>query len=168
MKKLFFAALLAVVFIIGSSASALAETEAGKTTVVILLDRGDPTTMTEKQFEMREKVGEWMENDLANIFKRKKFESVIINKREEFTPGPDKYLISIAIKSYNPGNKAARAFVGYGAGAASLDIRYELFGEGDSALLSTDDGVGSSRDWRNIARKLNENIYDQVREKIQP
>ena len=47
-----------------------------------------------------------------------------------------------------------------------MDMRYELSGSGDKSLLNYDDGVGSGRDWRNVARKLNENTLKRVTEKM--
>lgn len=171
MRRLETIIMLVLILAIGPVTGTMAESgaEAGKTSIFVLLDRGDPATMTDKQYEMRMDIGEWMERDLVNILRKKKFDSSVIQKPEEYTPGPGKYLLSIKIMSYNPGSKAARIIVGFGAGAASLDIHYEFTGEGAAEpLISKDDGVGSGRDWRNCARKLNENIAKGVMEKLKP
>ena len=93
------------------------------------------------------------------------YEATLIQKQNEYTPGVGKYLLKATIVKYDPGSTAARVIVGFGAGAASMDMRYELSGKGES-LLKYDDGVGSGRDWRNVARKLNENTLKRVTEKM--
>jgi len=56
--------------------------------------------------------------------------------------------------------------VGFGAGAVSMDISYELLNSKSKVILTKTDGVGSSGDWRRVARKLNENITKEVTQKI--
>lgn len=170
MRRLETIIMLALILAIGSVTGAMAESEAEarKTSIFFLLDRGDPATMNEKQYENRKDVGAYMEKDLVNMLKKKKYEPTLIQKPEDYTPGPGKYLLLVKIVSYNPGSKATRIMVGFGAGATSLDIHYELTGEGAEPLISKDDGVGSSRDWRNCARKLNENMMKEVSEKLKP
>jgi hypothetical protein len=72
----------------------------------------------------------------------------------------------VRIVRYNPGSKAARMFVGLGAGAASLDIHYEFSDPRGRKMLSKDDGVGTSLEWQRLARKLNENILDAIQRRL--
>ncbi len=53
-----------------------------------------------------------------------------------------------------------------GAGAASLDIHYEFVDPNGRALISKDDGVGTSVDWPRLARKLNENMLAAIQERL--
>jgi hypothetical protein len=139
----------------------------GKTIeLYILSDRGNADEMTAAQYKNRQQVGQWMEQDMIRIFNRAGYAATLLQSRDEFTPGPGKYLLSVSIVNYNPGSKAARIVVGFGAGAVSLDNHYDLYGEATAPLLSYDDGVGSSRDWKNCARKLNENALKRVSQRL--
>lgn len=167
MKNLQFAMAVLIAFLVIGCATAKAPKTAtgGKIAIFVFFDRGDPTTMTEKQFEMRNQVGDLMEINLLNILKRQGYETHLISKREYYTYAPEKYLLSVKIVSYNPGSQAARILVGYGAGATSLNIHYDLL-EGDKTVLADDPGFGSSRDWRNCVVKLNKQIAKAVANKL--
>ena len=52
--------------------------------------------------------------------KRGGYQSRALGLNETFKPAPNTYLLSIKVLKYNPGSKAARMLVGYGAGAVSL------------------------------------------------
>ncbi|TAL28184.1 MAG: DUF4410 domain-containing protein [Nitrospirae bacterium] len=160
--------ILAVIFAAGAafSASKAPELEGGgKISVFILVDRGITNNMNDRQERAQNDIGDWMGDDLVKMFNKAGYEATLIEKRNEYTPGPGKYLLKATIVNYDPGSKAARMFVGYGAGAASMDMRYELSGKGES-LLNYEDGVGSGRDWRYVARKLNDTAMKRVTEKM--
>ncbi|EKD25855.1 MAG: hypothetical protein ACD_79C01467G0001, partial [uncultured bacterium] len=109
-------------------------------------------------------IAKWLQGDLRKLLiKRGKYEARIISSADDFRKGQDEYLIDIKIMRYNPGSKAARIIVGFGAGSASLDIHYELIGPSGKTLLSKDDGCGTSLDWQRLARKLNENILSSIK-----
>jgi hypothetical protein len=136
---------------------------AANTTVQILFDKSYEAGLADKQIEQRNQVVGTMGPDLVRVLQQRgKYKAALIDSRDAFKPAADTYLLVVKITKYNPGSKGARMMVGYGAGAASLDIRYELFGQGKDAILTKDDGVGSSRDWRNCSRKLNENMLAQL------
>ncbi len=135
-------------------------------TMYVLIDRGIEKSFTDYQVKNREQVGEWMDQDLPNVLKKSGYTARLISKRSEYRPGQDAYLLTVKITNYNPGSKAARMFVGYGAGATSMTTHYELFGKGAKAILSGDPSVGSGRDWRNVIRKINEITAREVSEKL--
>lgn len=108
-------------------------------------------------------MAERLQKDLRNILiKRGGYDARILESRTEFRRGEGEYLIHVTLIKYNPGSKAARIIVGFGAGSASLDIHYELLSSREKVLLSKDDGCGTSLDWQRIARKLNENILASI------
>ena len=108
-------------------------------------------------------IMENMRKDLRNILsKRGGFNARILESKSEFRKGEQEYLLDVLITQYKPGSKAARIIVGFGAGAASLDIRYELISPRGKKLLSKEDGCGTSLDWRRLSRKLNENILAAI------
>jgi len=141
---------------------------AGQTTVYVLSDRKTGTEgLADKQIQQRNQVFDWMETDMLTLLrKRGGYQSEVLQSRDAFKPGPGKYLLVTRIVKYNPGAKAARMFVGFGAGATSLDTHYELYGEGREPLLSTPHGVGSSREWMNCCRKLNEQMLEAINAKL--
>jgi hypothetical protein len=134
-------------------------------TMYVLIDRGIEKSYTDYQIKNRDQVGEYMEQDLPYVLKKSGYNAKLITRRSEYRPAQDTYLLTVRITDYNPGAKAARMFVGYGAGAASMKTHYELH-KGSNAVLKGDPGVGSGRDWRNVIRKINEITVTAVSEKL--
>lgn len=140
-------------------------TETGeKTEIYVISNRGNPDEMTERQYRQRNEVGAWMETDLLRMLRRTGYEARLISTRGEFRPAPGRYLLTVSIDSYHAGSSAARAFVGYGAGAATLDNSYALYGTGEQPLLEWEDGVGTSQQWTRLPRALNQNTVRRVTE----
>jgi len=171
MKKRLIAvsAILAAVFTIGFVHSAKAVEKNAQTTISILFDNGINETHDARQVKAQTQVSDWMDDDLVRVFDRYAkagYQAKLIEKRKDFTPQPNNYLLTIKIINYHAGSKAARMFVGYGAGGVSFKIHYELSADGKKAILTNDDGVFSSREWINAARKLNENMAKAVIEKL--
>lgn len=171
-------ALIAVVMMVGLSACAKAPGEAsgkadsGKTSSVrgtnllVLIDRGIEKSFTDNQVRNRDQVGEFMDQDLPAVLKKSGFNARLISKRSEYQPAANTYLLTVKITNYNPGSKAARMLVGYGAGATSMDTHFELYGSDSKPLLSDNQSVGSGRDWRNVVRKINELTTKAVAKKV--
>ena len=136
------------------------------TNLFVLIDRGIEKSFTDNQVNNRDQVGEYMEQDLPAVLKKSGFNARLINKRSEYRPAARSYLLTVKITNYNPGSKAARMLVGYGAGATSMDTHFELFGSGSTPLLSDNQSVGSGRDWRNVIRKINEQTTKAVAKKV--
>jgi len=139
----------------------------GKGTIYYMIDRNIPADLREDKANAQNQMGDWMTRDLGKVLqKRLKYEAIAIEKASEFKSGPNNYLLKVKIVKYNPGSYAARAFVGFGAGAASMDITYELTDSAGKKVLKNSDGVGSGQDWRKVARKLNENMAREMKIEI--
>lgn len=136
------------------------------TALFVLIDRGIEKSFTDMQAQNRDQVGEFMEMDLPAVLKKSGFKARLITKRSEYPGAAGSYLLTVKITNYNPGSKAARMFVGYGAGATSMDTHFELYGTGSTPLLSDNQSVGSGRDWRNVIRKINEKTAKAVAQKV--
>ncbi|PLX84296.1 MAG: hypothetical protein C0617_08545 [Desulfuromonas sp.] len=132
----------------------------------ILTDRGITADMDEKQVQQLNQIGNYMDKQLLRLAQKSGYQANLISSRDQFTKASGEYLLSVTIKKYNPGNKAARMLIGFGAGAVSMDTHYELFGKGAEALLANDDGVGSSRDWYFVVNKLNEKTLAAVTDRL--
>lgn len=141
--------------------------QTGKSMIYVLTDRNITEDMDVNTINSRNQLGDWWEGDLSNVLTRRGgYEARQIQKSEEFVAGPDAYLLTAKIASYNPGSKAARILIGFGAGACSMDLHVELFGADNIQIFTKDDHVASSRDWKYVARKLNENILQAVNEAL--
>ena len=157
MKKRWVAvtAFLAVVCIIGFAYPARAVEKSTQTTICILFDNGVNEALEGRQAKAQTQLSDWMDDDLVRVFDRYAkagYQAKLIEKRKDFTPQPNNYLLTVKIIEYRAGSKAARMMVGYGAGGVRLNIHYELFAQGTNAILSKDDGVFSGREWINAMK----------------
>ncbi len=168
MKKWRFAMMLMVLVALtsGCAKGAPAPTSHGgeKVEILLLSHRGEPATMSERDYQFRIEVGQWMERDLLNMLRRSGYEAQQIMARKEFSPKAGRYLLEVTIDKYNPGSSAARIVVGFGAGAASLDNSYVLSATLQQPVLSWSDGVGTSQHWNRLPRTLNERAVKKVSE----
>lgn len=139
----------------------------GDKTVYILVDDNVKADQRADKAGAQEQMGVWMERDLGKVLrKRLRCKTSAIKSASEFPGGANNYLLKVKIVKYNPGSYAARTFVGFGAGAASMDITYHLTDGSGKTVLKGDDGVGSGRDWRKVARKLDENMAKNIKGRI--
>jgi len=156
--------LVSLVSLAGYAADALA---AGNTTINILFDNGVTDKLSASQAKAQTQIGDFMKEDMVRVFERYEkngFEAKLIDKEGDYKAAAGNELLKVKITNYNPGSKAARMMVGYGAGGVKLAIHYELIADGKT-ITSKDDDVYSGRDWRNAARKLNENTARAIADK---
>lgn len=125
------------------------------TRISVVLDRNIPASLPDDKKKAQAQIGDWMEGDLVNVLRDAGYEA------GAGRGAGGGYVLAVRLIRYNPGSTAARMFVGFGAGAASLDVHYELRA-GGKVLLSHDDGVGSGADWRKVARVLNVRMTEAV------
>ena len=137
-----------------------------KPRILLLCDRGDPATMDARQFQYRQELGPLMESDLLKRLNRAGYVAAQIQRREEFKPGPNCYLLVVKIDKYNPGSKAARIVVGFGAGTTSLDNSYQLFGSDHRPIMSWPNGCASSLDWKRLLVKLNTEAVEKIQGQV--
>ena len=130
--------------------------------IVLLLDNGITENLDPDKIEQYQQVAEWMSNDLLWMLKKAGYQAQQIDSREQFSSASGKYLLTVRLQEYNAGSKAARMFIGFGAGSTSLDIFYELYGKSPDPLLSRDNGYGSSIAWTKIIQKLDQEMVDDV------
>jgi len=124
----------------------------------VLIEEGKPNEMEQRQYAYRLELRNYMEKELPRRFARCGFDVHIIRQRSEYIGSiAGRHLLVVHYDSYNPGSTAARIAVGFGAGAASLDMSMTLF-QGDTAALSWKDGCGTSEHWSRIINKLDENM----------
>lgn len=123
--------------------------------VDILIEPGDPAQLTPKQYEQRLDLKNYMVRTLPVKLGRHGIEGRIIGEKSDYA-GEGRQLLVIRYLRYNPGATAARIIVGFGAGAASLDLSCELL-DGDRQVLAWEDGCGTSENWQRLVNKLNDN-----------
>ena len=156
-------------FTFGFVNSAKAVEKSAQTTICVLFDNGVNETLQARQAKAQIQVSDWMDDDLVRVFARYTkagYQAKRIEKRKDFIPQNNNYLLTVKIIEYRPGSKAARMVVGFGAGGVSLKIHYELYADGKNAILTKDDGVFSGREWISAARKLNEKMAKAITEKL--
>jgi hypothetical protein len=132
----------------------------GQDMTVLTLD-GNLTSLNADQQRELDIVMRWMDRDIIQSLNRSGFNATLIKDRNNYKKGMGKLLI-IDVDAFNPGSRAARAFVGYGAGAASLDLDYVLLNENGGELLRWKDGVGSSKGGTYCAQTLNRNGVEKI------
>ena len=112
--------------------------------------------------EQVNQVISFMEPDLREILQHSGYQVVQSSNPEAFVPGPNKFLLIIKVVNYNPGSKAARMMVGWGAGALVLDTQHLLYAGPGQLVFQGGGSVGSARDWEYAARKINQQVTKEV------
>lgn len=137
-----------------------AKPQAGTKIAVLTLD-GNLPGQTPDQVRELDIVMDWMDRDIIKIMNKAGYDAVLIKERQAYKRDMGKLLV-IEVERFNAGNRAARAFVGYGAGAASLALGYKLLDENGGLLSEWRDEVGSSRGGTYCAQTLDRRALDKV------
>ncbi len=149
----------------GSSVQAPKAPDGGPLTMVLAFDRGLEGKTQDQQNQLNQ-VGDFMEPNLIQWLRDAGYATEIVPGKEAFTPAPGKYLLAVKIVNYNPGSKAARMLVGFGAGSGSLDVRYELMADPTQPIHAKEHGRASSRDWKPVCRRVNKDIVEDITNKL--
>ncbi|OGW38780.1 MAG: hypothetical protein A2010_07250 [Nitrospirae bacterium GWD2_57_9] len=150
-----------------ASLSPAPKSASGKAIIIYVhVDRGIENSFNDYQIRNRHQTGEYMEKDLSNMLRKAGYAPRIIGKRSDYKPAPDTYLLTVKITNYNPGAKAARMFVGYGAGAVTMQTHYELYNKDQKSILDGDLGHGSSKDWAYVVKKIDRDTANAVTAKL--
>lgn len=144
--------------------SAVKNPDGSRVAIMVVTDRGITAEMEPDRVEQINQLASWMEDDLLAILEKTGYAPMRVEA--DAPPGPGRYLLRVKIRDYNAGSKAARILVGFGAGAAVLNTHFELQGEDGGALVAGDPSVGTGRDWRNAARKVNLQTVDSVNARL--
>jgi hypothetical protein len=124
----------------------------------LLFDRGLAGQTPEKQQQLNQ-LSEYLERSTVAHFKDAGYEVMKIKSRDQFHPGPGKFLLMVATVQYNPGNKAARVLVGFGAGGLiTLKLEFQLLGEAPEPILAKTHERGSIRDWQFVCQALSKDL----------
>ncbi len=158
---------IAIIAVVGCGPSVQAPVGPGgqKVMMQVVFDRG-LEGKTDDQINQLDQLGEYMGSNLVAQLNDTGYAAQLIGSKEEFAAAPGKYLLFVKVVNYNPGSKAARMLVGFGAGTCTLDLHFELYGQESAPLISTDHGRASSWDWDKLARKLNEDLIITVTDRI--
>ncbi len=132
----------------------------------MLVDPGIEKSFNDYQVRNRRQTAEYMEKDMTKMLEKAGYAAHLIDRRSEFKPGPENYLLTVKITSYNPGSKAARMTAGYGVGAASMHTHYELHGRGQKTILADDVRAGTGQAWEKAIRKIDVTTIDAVSQKL--
>jgi hypothetical protein len=150
----------------GCSGTAPVLPDGEKIAIFIISDRGIKENMKGDERNDRNEVGEWMEENLIEIFNDAGYKAILIQNRNEYTAGPGKYLLTVSIKDLRLVGSASRFWLGSMTGPTMVENHYDFFGDGEKPLLSYDDGEGTIRDWTKSPEELNERVLEKVEEKL--
>ena len=132
--------------------------------ILVFLDRTvAPETPPEKVQQLQQ-VHDFMEPDLLSLLRNAGYDAAAVSGIDAAgAAAPGRYILRVQVLSYNAGSKAARMFVGFGAGSARLDSHFELIGPGNQSYVSGSPGVATGRtDWQRVVRKVNQEIIAAV------
>jgi hypothetical protein len=150
----------------GRSGSAATMPDGSRIAILVFTDRGITPDMPPDKVSQIEQLSMWMEGDLMDILNKTGYAASQIGDPNTAT-GPGRYVLRVKITDYNAGSKAARMLVGWGAGAAVLNTQFELYGPDSQApYVVGSPSVGSGRDWKNSARKVNLQTVDAVNARL--
>lgn len=166
LRSMVICGLAAVALMLGSCGGGSAPTLPGGTKIALMVffDRGTAGQPPEKAQQV-DQLADWLEPDFLSMVENMGYSAVrVIDPNTP--PGPGRYIVRYRIISYNAGSKAARMFVGFGAGAARLDTAFELIGPNGTVYVQGAPSVGSGRDWKNAARKVNQETAKAINNRL--
>ena len=163
MKRIAFlmAILTAAILLSGCGRKSVSLSPGIESDLTILTLNGNLQNQTEDQKVELNRVITWMDRDIVKNMKSAGFNAVLIKDLKNYKKNSSKLLV-IDVDKFNAGNRAARAFVGFGAGASSLDLNYKLLDEKGAELMTWKDGVGSSKGGTYCAQTLNRNTIIKI------
>lgn len=129
--------------------------------IAVLTMNGALKDQTEDQVRALDNVIRWMDRDIIKNLKRSGFNAVLLNDKKDYNSAMGKLLV-IDVDAFDYGSAAARAFVGFGAGASSLDLDYKLYSENGQLAHQWKDGVGSSKGPNYCAQSLDRNATTKL------
>lgn len=135
-----------------------------KLAIMVFLDRtAAPETPPEKLQQLQQ-VQDWMEPDLLALLRNAGYDAAAISSMDaNGASAPGRYALRVQVMSYNGGSKAARMFVGFGAGAARLDAHFELVGPNGQSYVSGSPGSSSGGgEWQRAVRKVDQEIVAAI------
>lgn len=139
-------------------------TSIGQQQLDVLIEEGGAGDLNDKQYGFRRELRTYMEKDLPRKMARQGINMQLITSPSQNTGAAGSApLLIIRYEVYNPGSTAARMWVGYGAGAASLDISLSLCKNGKE-IQGWKDGVGTSQHWSRIVNTLDDRMSKRVGE----
>jgi hypothetical protein len=109
--------------------------------IFVLSDRGiAQNTMSEGERDDRNKVGEFMEEDLLRVLQDEGYLATLIQNQNQFVPGTARYLLVVKIEMVRLVGGTSRFFLGRLGGPTILATRYEMFASINSppAFVSND------------------------------
>jgi hypothetical protein len=131
-------------------------------TLVVLVDRGLDGKTPDQQNQLNQ-LGDFQQTNLIAALKDAGYNASLINSAGEYQPSAGLYLLKVTVVKYNPGSKAARMMVGFGAGSTSLDLHYELYSTDPAApFYSKDHGRASSVDWPKLVRTVDSEMITDI------
>jgi hypothetical protein len=131
-------------------------------TIALLPSKADSSGLNQDQIALLQQTLEWMDRDLAQGLKRRRFNVVRINDETEFGRIDGNYLLKINITNHRLIPKGARFLAGMMAGSDLITANYTLIDARGLTLLSWDDAQGSAKSGTRCASTLNRNATNKL------
>lgn len=139
-------------------------TRMGNQQLDVLIDEGNTADMNVKQAGLRSELRMRMVSDLPRKMARQGIDIRFITSLSQNTGAAGSApLLIVRYDVYNPGSTAARMVVGFGAGAASLDISLSLCKDGKE-VQGWKDGCGTSQHWSRLINTLDDRMSKRTKE----
>jgi hypothetical protein len=150
----------------GRGGSAATMPNGNRVAILVFLDPGiGAETPADKAAQLNQ-LADWLGADLVDILRGTGYDASLIASKDVPTD-VGRYILHTTITNYDAGNRAARAFVGFGAGAARLETEFELLGPGGKVYVKGVPSAGTSRaDWKHVGRKINLETVDTVNARL--
>lgn len=132
--------------------------------IMVFVDRGVAEGTEPGKVQQLQQVNDWLEPDLLAVLRDSGYEAASVASVDGAGgPAPGRYALRVRITDYNAGSKAARMFIGWGAGKARLAAQFELIGPNGTSYIAGEPEAATGRtDWKHAVRKVDQEIVAAV------
>jgi hypothetical protein len=138
-----------------------AQISQGIDTIAVLTTTNNLGELTKDQSRDLKVSMEWMHQDITKLFKETGYRVIILDDFESFRPEMG-ILLLIDIEGFKTGDKAAKTFVGLGAGSSMLSRHYKLFNDKMSLILEWRDEMTSNKTILYCIRRLDKKAMNKI------
>lgn len=131
--------------------------------IMVFVDRAVAEGTEVDKAQQLQQVTDWLEPDLLTILRDSGYDAAAVSSFDGVPPAPGRYALRVRITDYNAGSKAARMFIGWGAGKARLAAQFELLGPNGTSYVAGEPEAATGRtDWKHAVRKVDQEIVAAV------
>jgi hypothetical protein len=129
--------------------------------IFVLSDRGIKGGMNEDSIKDRNKMGQFLEENLIELLKVEGYNAVLIKTHDQYIEGRSNYLVSLKINDMHLVRIPAFSPI-----PTFLWCQYDVSGMSGKLSLSYADDDSTTRDWTNSPRELNERLVKKINDRL--